>query len=129
MVMKFYIASVLLVRMHESCLYKCNTFTKFILWTLTWCVFVDKMLLTQVIHIFGGIWQHFLIWWYFIWKISDVTKLKCLWSRKFADRLVIFTTLHKPLFNSIQFNLFCSRNPYFAIQPPNIEQVNNYILI
>jgi hypothetical protein len=26
--------------------------------------------------------------------------------------------------NSVQFNLFCSRNPWLAIQPPDIEQAN-----
>jgi hypothetical protein len=28
----------------------------------------------------------------------------------------------------IQFNLFCSRNPFLAMQPPDIEEVSNYIL-
>jgi hypothetical protein len=29
----------------------------------------------------------------------------------------------------IQFSLFCSRNPYLAIQSADTEQVNNYILM
>jgi hypothetical protein len=29
--------------------------------------------------------------------------------------------------SGIQFNLFCSRNPYLVIQPPDVEEVNNQI--